>query len=52
VAVAAMYEAMNKIYMCGRIFIGEKEGNKAPMLYPGEKIEICTQENEESGLTV
>jgi fructose-1,6-bisphosphatase II / sedoheptulose-1,7-bisphosphatase len=45
VAVALMYEGMNKIYMCGLIFIGEKERNKAPMLYPGEKIGICTQEN-------
>ena len=45
VAVEAMRERMNKIYMRGRIVIGEGERDDAPMLYIGEEVGICTQEN-------
>lgn len=45
VAVEAMRERMNKIYMRGRIVIGEGERDNAPMLYIGEEVGICTQEN-------
>ena len=37
VAVEAMRERMNKIYMRGRIVIGEGERDDAPMLYIGEE---------------
>jgi fructose-1,6-bisphosphatase II / sedoheptulose-1,7-bisphosphatase len=43
--VEAMRERMNKIYMRGRIVIGEGERDDAPMLYIGEEVGICTQEN-------
>jgi fructose-1,6-bisphosphatase II / sedoheptulose-1,7-bisphosphatase len=43
VAVEAMRERMNKIYMRGRIVIGEGERDNAPMLYIGEEVGICTQ---------
>jgi fructose-1,6-bisphosphatase II / sedoheptulose-1,7-bisphosphatase len=43
VAVEAMRERMNKIYMRGRIVIGEGERDEAPMLYIGEEVGICTQ---------
>jgi fructose-1,6-bisphosphatase II / sedoheptulose-1,7-bisphosphatase len=43
VAVEAMRERMNKIYMRGRIVIGEGERDDAPMLYIGEEVGICTQ---------
>jgi fructose-1,6-bisphosphatase II / sedoheptulose-1,7-bisphosphatase len=42
VAVEAMRERMNKIYMRGRIVIGEGERDEAPMLYIGEEVGICT----------
>ncbi|BBD62119.1 fructose 1,6-bisphosphatase II [Nostoc sp. HK-01] len=42
VAVEAMRERMNKIYMRGRIVIGEGERDDAPMLYIGEEVGICT----------
>ncbi|NEO72432.1 class II fructose-bisphosphatase [Moorena sp. SIO3H5] len=45
VAVEAMRERMNKIYMRGRIVIGEGERDDAPMLYIGEEVGICTQED-------
>lgn len=45
VAVEAMRERMNKIQMRGRIVIGEGERDDAPMLYIGEEVGICTQEN-------
>ena len=45
VAVEAMRERMNQIYMRGRIVIGEGERDDAPMLYIGEEVGICTQEN-------
>ncbi len=45
VAVEAMRERMNKIYMRGRIVIGEGERDEAPMLYIGEEVGICTQPN-------
>ncbi len=45
VAVEAMRERMNKIHMRGRIVIGEGERDDAPMLYIGENVGICTQEN-------
>lgn len=45
VAVEAMRERMNEIYMRGRIVIGEGERDDAPMLYIGEELGICTQEN-------
>jgi fructose-1,6-bisphosphatase II / sedoheptulose-1,7-bisphosphatase len=45
VAVEAMRERMNKIYMRGRIVIGEGERDDAPMLYIGEEVGICTQPN-------
>lgn len=45
VAVEAMRERMNEIYMRGRIVIGEGERDDAPMLYIGEEVGICTQEN-------
>jgi fructose-1,6-bisphosphatase II / sedoheptulose-1,7-bisphosphatase len=45
VAVEAMRERMNKIHMKGRIVIGEGERDDAPMLYIGEEVGICTQEN-------
>ena len=45
VAVEAMRERMNKIHMRGRIVIGEGERDEAPMLYIGEEVGICTQEN-------
>jgi fructose-1,6-bisphosphatase II / sedoheptulose-1,7-bisphosphatase len=45
VAVEAMRERMNKIYMRGRIVIGEGERDNAPMLYIGEEVGICSQEN-------
>jgi fructose-1,6-bisphosphatase II / sedoheptulose-1,7-bisphosphatase len=43
VAVEAMRERMNKIYMRGRIVIGEGERDDAPMLYIGEEVGICAQ---------
>ncbi len=46
VAVEAMRERMNKIYMRGRIVIGEGERDDAPMLYIGEEVGICTREDE------
>ncbi len=48
VAVEAMRERMNKIYMRGRIVIGEGERDNAPMLYIGEEVGICTQPNAEA----
>ncbi len=45
VAVEAMRARMNKIHMRGRIVIGEGERDDAPMLYIGEEVGICTQEN-------
>ncbi|KAM3101524.1 class II fructose-bisphosphatase [Phormidesmis sp. 146-12] len=45
VAVEAMRERMNKIYMRGRIVIGEGERDDAPMLYIGEEVGVCTQED-------
>ncbi|MBH8565819.1 class II fructose-bisphosphatase [Nostoc sp. CENA67] len=45
VAVEAMRSRMNKIYMRGRIVIGEGERDDAPMLYIGEEVGICTQPN-------
>jgi fructose-1,6-bisphosphatase II / sedoheptulose-1,7-bisphosphatase len=45
VAVEAMRERMNKIYMRGRIVIGEGERDDAPMLYIGEEVGVCTQPN-------
>jgi len=48
VAVEAMRERMNKIYMRGRIVIGEGERDDAPMLYIGEEVGICTQEDAHS----
>jgi fructose-1,6-bisphosphatase II / sedoheptulose-1,7-bisphosphatase len=44
-AVEAMRERMNKIHMRGRIVIGEGERDEAPMLFIGEEVGICTQEN-------
>jgi fructose-1,6-bisphosphatase II / sedoheptulose-1,7-bisphosphatase len=43
VAVEAMRERMNQIYMRGRIVIGEGERDDAPMLYIGEEVGICAQ---------
>jgi fructose-1,6-bisphosphatase II / sedoheptulose-1,7-bisphosphatase len=43
VAVEAMRERMNKIYMRGRIVIGEGERDEAPMLYIGEEVGICSR---------
>jgi len=40
-----MRERMNKIYMRGRIVIGEGERDEAPMLYIGEELGICTRED-------
>lgn len=48
VAVEAMRERMNQIHMRGRIVIGEGERDDAPMLYIGEEVGICTQENAKS----
>lgn len=45
VAVEAMRERMNKIYMRGRIVIGEGERDDAPMLYIGEQVGICTRDD-------
>ncbi|WP_413163964.1 class II fructose-bisphosphatase [Capilliphycus salinus ALCB114379] len=45
VAVEAMRKRMNQIHMRGRIVIGEGERDEAPMLYIGEEVGICTQEN-------
>jgi fructose-1,6-bisphosphatase II / sedoheptulose-1,7-bisphosphatase len=45
VAVEAMRERMNKIYMRGRIVIGEGERDDAPMLYIGEEVGICANSN-------
>jgi len=45
VAVEAMRERMNRIYMRGRIVIGEGERDEAPMLYIGEQVGICTRED-------
>lgn len=45
VAVEAMRERMNNIYMRGRIVIGEGERDDAPMLYIGEEVGICTRED-------
>jgi len=45
VAVEAMRDRMNKIYMRGKIVIGEGERDDAPMLYIGEEVGICTQED-------
>lgn len=45
VAVDAMRKRMNQIHMRGRIVIGEGERDEAPMLYIGEEVGICTQEN-------
>lgn len=44
-AVEAMRERMNRIYMRGRIVIGEGERDEAPMLYIGEEVGICTRED-------
>ncbi|NLQ06556.1 class II fructose-bisphosphatase [Cylindrospermopsis raciborskii] len=41
VAVEAMRQRMNKIYMRGRIVIGEGERDDAPMLYIGEEVGVC-----------
>ena len=43
VAVEAMRERMNKIYMRGRIVIGEGERDDAPMLYIGEEVGMYTR---------
>jgi fructose-1,6-bisphosphatase II / sedoheptulose-1,7-bisphosphatase len=48
VAVEAMRERMNKIYMRGRIVIGEGERDDAPMLYIGEEVGICTHQDAHS----
>ncbi len=48
VAVEAMRKRMNQIHMRGRIVIGEGERDDAPMLYIGEEVGICTQENASS----
>ncbi len=45
VAVEAMRERMNQIYMRGRIVIGEGERDDAPMLYIGEEVGICTRQD-------
>jgi fructose-1,6-bisphosphatase II / sedoheptulose-1,7-bisphosphatase len=45
VAVEAMRERMNQIHMRGRIVIGEGERDDAPMLFIGEEVGICTQED-------
>ena len=45
VAVEAMRERMNKIYMRGRIVIGEGERDDAPMLFIGEEVGVCTDPN-------
>jgi fructose-1,6-bisphosphatase II / sedoheptulose-1,7-bisphosphatase len=45
VAVEAMRERMNQMYMRGRIVIGEGERDDAPMLYIGEQVGICTRED-------
>jgi fructose-1,6-bisphosphatase II / sedoheptulose-1,7-bisphosphatase len=45
VAVEAMRQRMNRIHMRGRIVIGEGERDEAPMLYIGEEVGICTQED-------
>ncbi|MFB2646923.1 class II fructose-bisphosphatase [Raphidiopsis sp. BLCC-F218] len=45
VAVEAMRERMNKIYMRGRIVIGEGERDDAPMLYIGEEVGVCANPN-------
>jgi fructose-1,6-bisphosphatase II / sedoheptulose-1,7-bisphosphatase len=45
VAVEAMRNRMNQIHMRGRIVIGEGERDDAPMLYIGEQVGICTQED-------
>ncbi len=45
VAVEAMRERMNQIYMRGRIVIGEGERDDAPMLYIGEEVGICARED-------
>ncbi len=45
VAVEAMRSRMNEIHMRGRIVIGEGERDDAPMLFIGEEVGICTQEN-------
>ncbi len=45
VAVEAMRNRMNQIYMRGRIVIGEGERDDAPMLYIGEEVGICTRED-------
>lgn len=44
-AVEAMRERMNQIYMRGKIVIGEGERDDAPMLYIGEEVGICTRED-------
>jgi fructose-1,6-bisphosphatase II / sedoheptulose-1,7-bisphosphatase len=38
VAVEAMREALNSLYMDGTVVIGEGERDEAPMLYIGEKV--------------
>lgn len=38
VAVEAMREALNQLYMDGTVVIGEGERDEAPMLYIGEKV--------------
>ena len=45
VAVEAMRERMNKIYMKGRIVIGEGERDDPPMLFIGEEVGICARED-------
>ena len=45
VAVEAMRDRMNQIYMRGRIVIGEGERDEAPMLYIGEELGVCTRED-------
>ena len=43
VAVEAMREALNSLYMDGTVVIGEGERDEAPMLYIGEKVG-CAQD--------
>ncbi|NET50088.1 MAG: class II fructose-bisphosphatase, partial [Merismopedia sp. SIO2A8] len=47
VAVEAMRNRMNEIYMRGRIVIGEGERDDAPMLFIGEEVGICTKPDAE-----
>jgi fructose-1,6-bisphosphatase class II len=45
VAVEAMRQEMDKLHMDGRVVIGEGERDKAPLLYTGEQVGACRDQD-------